>query len=180
MYTMSQEGNALVYRYDGEVLSVEPWGANSFRVRSTILGELEDTDYALLKQDEVKAEITVGEYRSEIVNGKIRAVLEVSNWSKKCDISFYNQNGKLLLKEAGEGGALNKKNRFFKPIIGGDFHLTVTFASEPKEKLFGSGLWLPVAQSGCRPCELCLQHHRVVCGKHKADGLLDYRRGYAG
>ena len=54
MYTMSQEGNALVYRYDGEVLSVEPWGANSFRVRSTILGELEDTDYALLKQDEVK------------------------------------------------------------------------------------------------------------------------------
>ena len=139
MYTMSQEGNALVYRYDGEVLSVEPWGANSFRVRSTILGELEDTDYALLKQDEVKAEITVGEYRSEIVNGKIRAVLEVSNWSKKCDISFYNQNGKLLLKEAGEGGALNKKNRFFKPIIGGDFHLTVTFASEPKEKLFGMG-----------------------------------------
>ena len=99
-----------VYRYDGEVLSVEPWGANSFRVRSTILGELEDTDYALLKQDEVKAEITVGEYRSEIVNGKIRAVLEVSNWSKKCDISFYNQNGKLLLKEAGEGGALNKKD----------------------------------------------------------------------
>ena len=44
MYTMSQEGNALVYRWDGEVLSVEPWGANSFRVRSTVLGELEDTD----------------------------------------------------------------------------------------------------------------------------------------
>ena len=139
MYTMSQEGNALVYRWDGEVLSVEPWGANSFRVRSTILGELEDTDYALLVQEPAEAEICVEEYRGVITNGKITAVLEVSSWSKKCDISFYNQNGKLLLKEAGEGGALNKKNRFFKPIIGGDFHLTVTFASEPSEKLFGMG-----------------------------------------
>ncbi len=139
MYTMSQEGNALVYRWDGEVLSVEPWGANSFRVRSTVLGELEDTDYALLPQEPMKAEIKVEEYRGVITNGKITAVLEVSGWSKKCDISFYNQNGKLLLKEAGEGGALNKRNRFFKPIIGGDFHLTVTFASEPAEKLFGMG-----------------------------------------
>lgn len=139
MYTMSQEGNALVYRWDGEVLSVEPWGANSFRVRSTVLGELEDTDYALLPQEPVKAEIKVEEYKGVITNGKITAVLEVSGWSKKCDISFYNQNGKLLLKEAGEGGALNKRNRFFKPIIGGDFHLTVTFASEPVEKLFGMG-----------------------------------------
>ena len=59
MYTMSQEGNALVYRWDGEVLSVEPWGANSFRVRSTILGELEDTDYALLVQEPAEAEICV-------------------------------------------------------------------------------------------------------------------------
>ena len=61
MYTMSQEGNALVYRWDGEVLSVEPWGANSFRVRSTVLGELEDTDYALLPQEPVKAEIKVAD-----------------------------------------------------------------------------------------------------------------------
>ena len=38
MNTMSQEGKALVYRWDGEVLSVMPWGRNSFRVRSTVLG----------------------------------------------------------------------------------------------------------------------------------------------
>ena len=30
MNTMSQEGKALVYRWDGEVLSVMPWGRNSF------------------------------------------------------------------------------------------------------------------------------------------------------
>ena len=45
---------------------VEPWGANSFRVRSTVLGELEDTDYALLPQEPVKAEIKVEEYKGVI------------------------------------------------------------------------------------------------------------------
>ncbi len=84
MYTMSQEGNALVYRYDGEVLSVEPWGANSFRVRSTILGELEDTDYALLPQERAEAVIMVGEERSEIRNGKIIGVMEKGKRFRRC------------------------------------------------------------------------------------------------
>ena len=117
MYTMSQEGNALVYRWDGEVLSIQHWGENSFRVRSTVLGELEDTDYALLPAKETEAQIHVEEYTARIVNGKITAVLTVDDWSKSCDIAFYNQKGELLLKERGRGGALDRKNRFFKPII---------------------------------------------------------------
>ena len=139
MNTMSQEGKALVYRWDGEVLSVMPWGRNSFRVRSTVLGEVEDTDYALLAPEETESRIEVGEYVSRITNGKITAELTVDSWSHSCDIAFYNQKGELLLKEAGRGGALDKKNRFFKPIIGGDYRLTVTFASNPKEKLYGMG-----------------------------------------
>ena len=139
MYTMNQEGNALVYRWDGEVLSIMPWGENSFRVRSTVLGEVEDTDYALLPPTETEADIHVEEYTARITNGKITAELTVDSWSHSCDIAFYNQKGELLLKEAGKGGALDKKNRFFKPIIGGDYRLTVTFASNPKEKLYGMG-----------------------------------------
>ena len=139
MYTMNQEGNALVYRWDGEVLSIMPWGENSFRVRSTVLGEVEDTDYALLPPTETEADIHVEEYTARIINGKITAELTVDSWSHSCDIAFYNQKGELLLKEAGKGGALDKKNRFFKPIIGGDYRLTVTFASNPKEKLYGMG-----------------------------------------
>ena len=139
MYTMNQEGNALVYRWDGEVLSIMPWGENSFRVRSTVLGEVEDTDYALLPPTETEADIHVEEYTARIINGKITAEFTVDSWSHSCDIAFYNQKGELLLKEAGKGGALDKKNRFFKPIIGGDYRLTVTFASNPKEKLYGMG-----------------------------------------
>lgn len=91
MYTMNQEGNALVYRWDGEVLSIMPWGENSFRVRSTVLGEVEDTDYALLPPTETEADIHVEEYTARIINGKITAELTVDSWSHSCDIAFYNQ-----------------------------------------------------------------------------------------
>ena len=32
MNTMHQEGNALIYENDGELLRIEPWGKNSLRL----------------------------------------------------------------------------------------------------------------------------------------------------
>ncbi len=135
-----KEGNSLIFRYDGECLKLEPWGENSFRVRCAMLGEIADTDYALLEQPALTADIEIiDDSNATITNGKIKAVLNVEDWQKSCNISFYNQKGELLLADAGSGGALAKKNRFFKPIIGGDYRLTVTFASNPNERLFGMG-----------------------------------------
>lgn len=138
MHRMSREENRLVCRWDGETLIVEPWGENSLRVRSAMLREPEDTDYALLPQEPAEAVITVGEGKSVIRNGKITAVMEKAKNSGAV-LSFYNQEGRLLLEEAGEGGALNRKSRCFKPVIGGDYELTVSFASQPQEKLYGMG-----------------------------------------
>lgn len=118
MWTINKENNALTYQWDGEILKIEPWGANSFRVRSTILGNLEDTDYAILPQEKQTTEIQIEEYIGTIINGKIKAVMNVSDWNTKCTISFFNQRGELVLKEAGDGGSLNKKSRQFKPILG--------------------------------------------------------------
>lgn len=103
-----------------------------------MLREPEDTDYALLPQERAEAVIMVGEERSEIRNGKIIGVMEKGKNSGAV-LSFYNSEGKLLLAEAGEGGALNRRSRFFKPVIGGDYQLAVTFASDPEEKLYGMG-----------------------------------------
>ena len=44
---VSGEANRLVCRWDGETLIVEPWGRNGLQVRSPLLQEPEDTDYAL-------------------------------------------------------------------------------------------------------------------------------------
>lgn len=136
---LRQEGDALLYEWDGEQLRVEPWGDNSLRVRSTVMGELENTEYALLDQEEVRARIEIGEWEGSIRCGNITAVMKVNSWSHKCDLTFQNQKGELLLREAGEGGALNLYNRHFNPISGGDYRLTVTFAANQNEKLYGMG-----------------------------------------
>ena len=143
MNTMHQEGNALIYENDGELLRIEPWGKNSLRVRSVMLGPICDTDYALIELNEddkaIVPSISVSEYEASITNGKITARIEVSSWNHKCVISYYNQNKKLLLKETGDGGALNKDSRRFHGIIGGAYNLHVSFASSQNEKLFGMG-----------------------------------------
>lgn len=139
MGVFSQEKNKLVWEFNGERLVIQPWGANSFRVRSTVLGEVLDTDFALLPVEETETNIDINEKKASIANGKITAVIEEMHWPEGGQVSFYNQKGELLLKELGGKGCLNLNSRKFKPIIGGDYKLTVTFDSNPNEKLFGMG-----------------------------------------
>ena len=88
MQTMSREGNKLVHRWDGETLVVEPWGNNSLRVRSAVMREPEDTDYALLPQADTAVTIDIGEEKSEIRNGRLRAVMESKTGSGPARLPF--------------------------------------------------------------------------------------------
>ena len=90
MSVFQQEGNRLKYHYDAEELWLEPWGANSLRVRATKEAEMPKESWALLEAPECGAEIEITEDGARIKNGKIRA--EVSKYGK---ITFYNQKGKL-------------------------------------------------------------------------------------
>ena len=136
-------GNKLVRQYDCEKLYIEPWGANSFRVRVTKQAELlGDADWALLPQESNQANITIHGEVAVIESGKIRA--EVDEGGK---ITFFNQKGEILLEEYVRNrknikkfnSALNIDAREFKPILGGDYQLTMRFESNPEEKLFGMG-----------------------------------------
>jgi alpha-D-xyloside xylohydrolase len=139
MGVFSQEENRLVWHFNGEKLVLEAWGENSLRVRSVMMGDIIDTDFALLKVESCNAQIDILEHEAIITNGKIKAVIRENDWTKNCQISFYNNKGELLLQELGQHGALNLQSRKFKPIIGGDFRLTVSFESNENEKLYGMG-----------------------------------------
>ncbi len=92
---LKQEGNALIRRFDRELLRIEPWGENSFRVRATKNGVLLDNeDFALEKVPEVSAKIEINGTRASIVNGKIRCEVFPSG-----KIRFLNQKGEVLLEE---------------------------------------------------------------------------------
>ena len=138
-----RDGKALCYRYGAERLRIEPWGENSLRVRAWKQAEPDPQDWALLPQADCDAVIQVREDGGSIVNGNIRAELNLIG-----KLTFYNQKGEVLLEEylrdrrdmfGSTCSSLNVEAREFKPIIGGDYRLTARFISNPKEKLYGMG-----------------------------------------
>ena len=148
MVTVTQD--KITRRFDKELLTIEAWGKNSLRVRATQRSSFVDDEdlQALLPKEDVPGTRTFTEGTDTVIeNGKIRAVLSASG-----KLSFYNQNGKLLLKEyqrtrnmylSGHkefNSALEIYPRMFRPYLGmDDFELTVRFEPVDDEKIYGLG-----------------------------------------
>lgn len=139
-----QENGILKFHYDAEEVWIQPWGENSLRIRATKMASMQEENWALeMPVRECTPEIVIEEKKATIRNGKIKAV--ITQYGK---MTFYNEKGKLLLdeylrnridKSADYCSALDIDAREFKPIIGGDFRLSMRFVSEPEEKLYGMG-----------------------------------------
>ena len=140
----SKDENALCYRYDAERVRIEAWGTNSLRVRATKEPQMPEENWALSEPVEKTAPvIAIDKYSAQITNGKITA--KVNNIGK---ISFYNDKDELILSEylrnrrdmfSDTTSSLEVEAREFKPIIGGDYCLTMRFVGNRKEKIFGMG-----------------------------------------
>ncbi|KFY34642.1 hypothetical protein V494_06592 [Pseudogymnoascus sp. VKM F-4513 (FW-928)] len=142
---LSQQENRLVFRYDAEELWIEPWGENSLRVRATKQRSMPTDSWALdIPPTSPTAEITLDDAEASITNGKIRATI-----SKRGKLIVYNSKGEKLLEEYARNrldvrdpkcSAIEVEAREFKPIPGGDYHLTMRFESvDVNEKIFGMG-----------------------------------------
>ena len=152
-----EKNGGLEFRKNGELLRIEPWGKDALRVRATMLGELNDTCWALTEEPEQhEAQVTIGEEDyfvgyghterqpiGEIVNGDIKATINFAGI-----ISFYRKE-KLILREYYRmyGGTVSRESRCLKTvnrewlgIIGGTgFSLNLKFESNEGEKIFGMG-----------------------------------------
>lgn len=139
-----QEGR-LVFEYDAERLWVEPWGENAFRVRATKMDSMPQQDWALIAPAASRtSKISIGAQSATITNGKIKARI-----SKRGKLMMWNSKGDLLLEEYARHrndlldpkcSSLEVEAREFKPIIGGDYRLTMRLESvDPEEKIFGMG-----------------------------------------
>ncbi len=136
------ENNRLVWRTTGETLVIEPWGENAFRVRCVTMGEVYDTDYALLAQENPPCEIEVGDKIARITNGKITAevVPAASGWRRDHGhITFRKADGTELLGDVDTAGSPTPHPRKFRSIGGGDYSLTSSFKAYKDEKFYGMG-----------------------------------------
>lgn len=140
------EGMRLIREYRNEILWIEPWGADSLRVRGTKRAAMVQQDWALLpRSGGDTAEISVSDdgMTAEIRNGKIAARISANG-----KISYYNSKGRLLLEEFVRSrdnlkefvSALCINPREYPYVPGtNDFGLTVRFEAYDGEKLFGMG-----------------------------------------
>jgi len=134
--------NRLIYRYDAEMLWIEPWGENSLRVRSTAMADMPvENDWALLPQATCKAEIKIEEDTASIVNGKMTCIMNKYGFLK-----FVNSNGNTLIQELWQDRqdeenhmSLMLPGRELRPIPGGLYQVTARFKAYDNEKIFGMG-----------------------------------------
>ncbi len=141
---LTREGNALLCRFDGETLRIDPWGENSFRVRAIMMGDPINTEFALLPPKMTEPVIVIDEESASITNGKITAKIicaqSISHtYEKFAILEFLNQDGNTILKEAIYGRALRTRARMYRANLGGDFQIFAEFKADPEEKLYGMG-----------------------------------------
>ena len=80
MTTFSRDGDAVEARYHHELLRVDPWGRDGFRVRAANGGRLPESDAGALEERPdpgVAADVTIGERTARLVNGAITAEIEL-------------------------------------------------------------------------------------------------------
>ncbi|NMM94122.1 glycoside hydrolase family 31 protein [Bifidobacterium oedipodis] len=147
--TFIAEPNALIWTGDGENLRIEAWGTNSVRVRARLMQPIADADWALLPantSETTNADVSItivdnpnGSTTATLTNGRIVVVAEANGYGDRCRLYFRDTDGKELLRESGDGGALRLRARKYESLPGGGVRATVTFDAEANEHLYGMG-----------------------------------------
>lgn len=132
------------YQFDAEKVWIEPWGRNAVRIRATKVAKMPEENWALNPAVASPAQIRFVDGAAELVNGKIKARIE-----KNGKITIFNQKGEKLLEERWRNrrnlldpkcSALEVEGRQFRPIPGGDYHLTMRLENiDPNERIYGMG-----------------------------------------
>ena len=141
---LEEQNGALIYRYDGEEVRIQPWGEDAVRIRATKQNHLPEENWALKPQPLAPSRIWFSEEGGVLENGRLTVKI-----SKGGKITAFNQRGELLLEEYWRNrrdvtdpkcSAIEVEAREFRPNIGGDYHLTMRFESiREDEKIFGMG-----------------------------------------
>lgn len=140
----SEKNQSLIGRRQNETLVIEACGNNALRVRSTKYPQFSENNWAVsgFTDNQSKCVISIEKEKASIQNGKIRAVVNFAGV-----ITFFKEK-KMILREyyrsyggteSRESRCLKVISRDFKPIIGGDYSLTVRFESNDSEKIYGMG-----------------------------------------
>ena len=156
MFTLDKQHRTIQWTGNGEYLRIEPWGANSVRVRSRMMHEPMDTLWALEKtscsEDAQQSDESFLSFDAEnniatLKNGQL--IVEAKDLKKhndasgydefRCELVFKKASGEILFKETASGGSLQLKARQYKYQQGDNYEVTTTFDTSADEHLYGMG-----------------------------------------
>ncbi|HQD21776.1 MAG TPA: glycoside hydrolase family 31 protein, partial [Arachnia sp.] len=141
-------GNGVLWRGDGETVRIEAWG-RGIRVRAAVMAEIRDADFALLDDVPTAGVVRVDGNAATITAGGTTVVAEEEvayHWSAgfhrdRLRLRFQDADGRVVLEEIGDGGALMLRAREYRPSAFGGAALRARFASDPDEHIAGMGLY---------------------------------------
>lgn len=77
MKYFERKETSLIFRNNGEIVEICPWGKNSLRTRSVFMGEIIPGEIALFEPEKTEVQINIDERSASITNGNITAELNV-------------------------------------------------------------------------------------------------------
>ena len=145
MAVFTDENGALTCRFMGEVLTIQPWGADALRVRARPGLALAPPHVdALLPVEGQKAAIEIGDRGASITRGRLRAEIVLkdrygADIKREAVVRFVHaQTGAELLSETRSHFA-GPRTRNFKALASGSWRLEQQFRAYEGESLWGMG-----------------------------------------
>ncbi len=131
----SREGSRLIWRSKDQTLWVEPWGADTIRVRATVLPEMPVREWSLLPPAEVGVRITIGAETADLSNGGLTATIE----AKSGRVRFFKDGAAQPLVEEIHARTNHPASRSFKSVGGNLYHAEACFTAFEDERIYGLG-----------------------------------------
>jgi len=140
----ASENGALVCRFGGETLRIEPWGADALRVRARPGREVVAPHVsALLPPAPGTARVEIRAREATITRGRLTARARLvgrigADVKRELVLSFHDADGRELLAETRPHFA-GPRTRNFKGLASGSWRLEAHFRAYDGERLTGLG-----------------------------------------
>ena len=142
MYGFRRDGKKLIFELNDEIIQIEPWGADSLRIRASCTSTIQyDLPGALLPAIPSEPEIDISESHATILNGAILGEINlVEDFSgPRAELHFFNtQTGEEVLAEPASHFP-KYPARYYKHSGGDYFKIEQRFQAYDGERIYGLG-----------------------------------------
>lgn len=132
MSKITKTDNGIYFQTRDETVSIEAYGGNCIRVRSSRNSKLSDERWTLLEAEKCNVSLSINNGTGVVENGILKA--EITELWGNYRLSFY-KNGKPILHTHNEGDYVTK----YEHTEGQNYRTRIIFDANDEERIYGLG-----------------------------------------